>query len=65
MATHFPNLARTEGAKVVEMLSGEGWEGLEGVILNWEASSGTMLMILGGLCMVEVVVVVGSRVEVE
>ena len=33
---------------MVEVLSGEGVVGLEGLGLTWEMSSGVMLMVLGG-----------------
>ena len=61
MAKNFPNLAGTGGAEVVEMFSREG---LEGVILTWEASSGAILMVLGGVWIVVGVGVVDSRVDV-
>ena len=61
MATNFPNLVGTGGAEVVEMLFGEGWDGLEGVMLTCEVSSISMLMVLGGVWMVIGVV---SRVGV-
>ena len=59
MATNFPNLAGTGGVDVVEIFSGEGSVGLEVVIMTWEVSSGTMLMVL------EVVLMWGSRVKVS
>ena len=34
MITNFPNLAGIGDAEVIEILAGEGWEGLEGVILT-------------------------------
>ena len=48
MATHFLNLVGIGGAKVVEMLSGGGNEGFEGIMLTCETSSFVMLMVVGG-----------------
>ena len=46
IAINFLNLAETGGVEDVEVLSGEG---LEGLIMNYDAPSGVMLMVMGGL----------------
>ena len=65
MVTNIPNLAGTGVAEVVDILSREGWKGLERMIMTWEASSDAMLMVLGRLRMVRGVGGVGSMVKVS